>query len=40
MIWLDDTSWLPQLKDPGRSFGYVTMEFPEYNGVMVLSRPL
>jgi cephalosporin hydroxylase len=39
MILLDDTSWIPQLKAAGHGIGYSVMELPEYNGVMVLTRP-
>ena len=38
MILLDDTSWLPELRDAGHSIGYSVSEFPEYNGVMLLTR--
>lgn len=41
MIFLDDTSWIPHLGTLGAHFpGYTALEFPLYNGVMVLTRAL
>ena len=39
MIVLDDTSWIPKLEEVGRELeNYDATEFPEYNGITLLTR--
>ncbi len=41
MVFLDDTAWVPTLAECGRALqlrGYSVMEFPDYNGCVVLVK--